>query len=69
MESGGGPRSISSDMFPMRQADLAQGTWKLESKVKLKLLDRIREAGTPLRDYVGDVFTADLRRALMMLLS
>jgi adenine-specific DNA-methyltransferase len=42
---------LAGDLFPMSQADLAPETWRVESKVKLQLLDRIRRAGTPLGEY------------------
>lgn len=46
-------RHLSADMFPMAQADLAPEAWRLESKTKLELLQRIRSAGTPLGEYVN----------------
>lgn len=45
-------RHLAQDTFPVSQSDLAPETWQLESKVKLKLLNQIRMAGTPLGQYV-----------------
>ncbi|HEY6346729.1 MAG TPA: TaqI-like C-terminal specificity domain-containing protein [Bryobacteraceae bacterium] len=47
---------LASDMFEMSQCDLAPEAWRLESKTKLKLLDRIKAAGTPLGTYVNNRF-------------
>jgi type I restriction-modification system DNA methylase subunit len=42
--------------FPLSQASLRSDGWQLESRVKLKLLERIRTTGTPLGDYVRGRF-------------
>jgi adenine-specific DNA-methyltransferase len=42
--------------FPLSQASLRSDGWQLESRVKLKLLERIRNTGTPLGDYVKGRF-------------
>ena len=42
--------------FPLSQASLRPDGWQLESRVKLKLLERIRTTGTPLGDYVKGRF-------------
>jgi Type I restriction-modification system methyltransferase subunit len=42
--------------FALPQASLKPDGWRLESSVKLKLLDRIRAAGTPLGEYVRGRF-------------
>lgn len=43
---------LEQDLFLMSQADLGKKTWRVESKPKLRLLERIKNAGTPLGDYV-----------------
>jgi type I restriction-modification system DNA methylase subunit len=45
-------RHLAGDTFQMSQADLAADAWRLESKIKLQLLDRIKLAGSPLGEYV-----------------
>ena len=42
--------------FSLPQASLKPDGWRLESSVKLKLLDRIRATGTPLGEYVKGRF-------------
>jgi adenine-specific DNA-methyltransferase len=49
-------RHLAGDMFPVSQSDLAPEAWRLESKTKLKLLDRIKAAGVPLGKYVNGRF-------------
>lgn len=44
-------RHLSGDMFPMSQSDLASDSWRLESKTKIELLERVRQAGVPLGDH------------------
>jgi hypothetical protein len=44
------------ESFTLPQASLKPDGWRLESGVKLKLLDRIRAAGLPLGKYVGGRF-------------
>jgi hypothetical protein len=43
---------LANDMFSMSQSDLAPEAWRLESKTKLQLLERIKSAGVPLGDHV-----------------
>lgn len=45
-------RHLTHDTFEMAQADLAPEAWRLESKTKLQLLERIKLAGVPLGEYV-----------------
>lgn len=47
-------RHLAGDTFPMLQADLAGETWRLESKEKLMLLERISAVGIPLGDILGE---------------
>src|SRR6266568_4177163 len=57
-------RHLAADMFPMLQSDLDARTWRLESKTKLQLLDRIRNAGAPLGDYIGGHFYYGIKTGL-----
>jgi adenine-specific DNA-methyltransferase len=42
---------VQQESFSLPQRSLPSSGWRLEGQVKLKLLDRIRNAGTPLSDY------------------
>lgn len=57
-------RHLTADTFQMGQADLASEAWRLESKTKLQLLDRIKAAGMPLGDYVNGRFYRGLLTGL-----
>ena len=47
-------RHLASDMFSMSQSDFTSETWRLESKAKLKLIERITKVGVQLGQLVGD---------------
>ena len=49
-------KHLSGDMFSMLQSDLAaaDAAWRLESKEKLDLMNRIVSAGVPLGDLIGN---------------
>ncbi|MCZ2153562.1 MAG: Eco57I restriction-modification methylase domain-containing protein, partial [Bryobacterales bacterium] len=49
-------RHLTGDTFRMAQSDLAPEAWRMESKAKLKLLERIKAAGVPLGEYVNGRF-------------
>ena len=42
--------------FEMPQSDLSSDGWRIESSTVLKLLQKLRNAGTPLGEYVGGRF-------------
>ncbi len=52
-------RHLSSDMFVMLQSDFTSATWRLESKEKLQLIERIAQGGVPLGVLVGVAYTVD----------
>jgi len=45
------PKVFAEKQFPLSQASLKPDGWRLEGSTKLRLLDRIREMGTPLGEY------------------
>ncbi len=44
------------NQFPLKQVDLKPDGWRLESSAVLRLLDKLRKAGTPLGEYVNGRF-------------
>jgi hypothetical protein len=48
--------AVQTDSFEMPQKDLAFSGWQLERADTLSLLQKLRDAGTPLGDYVGGRF-------------
>jgi len=63
-EVGEVSQHLDGDMFAMSQADLGVDAWRLESKSKLSLLDRIKGAGTPLGEYVSGRFYYGIKTGL-----
>ncbi|MDZ4819818.1 MAG: Eco57I restriction-modification methylase domain-containing protein [Planctomycetota bacterium] len=57
-------KHLAGDMFAMAQADLTPEAWRLDGKTKLKLLDRIKAAGTPLGKYVNGRFYYGIKTGL-----
>ncbi|MEA5512343.1 TaqI-like C-terminal specificity domain-containing protein [Crocosphaera sp. UHCC 0190] len=47
---------ITQNNFVMQQKDLLSDGWRLESSAVLRLLDKLRNAGTPLGEYVKGRF-------------
>jgi hypothetical protein len=47
------PLVFDEKAFPLAQRELKPTGWQLESPTGLRLLERIRAAGKPLRDFVG----------------
>ncbi len=47
------PDIFDTQANAIAQRDLKPAGWRLESPVSLRLLDRLRKAGKPLREYVG----------------
>ncbi|MEA5535091.1 Eco57I restriction-modification methylase domain-containing protein [Crocosphaera sp. XPORK-15E] len=47
---------ITKNNFVMQQKDLLSDGWRLESSAVLRLLDKLRNAGTPLGDYINGRF-------------
>ena len=50
--------------FPVTQADLTPDGWRLESPVVMRLLEKIRSAGTPLGEYVKGRFYYGIKTGL-----
>jgi len=50
------PRVYAERSFDMEQVELKPDGWRLESRTVLRLLDKIRRAGTPLGEYVKGRF-------------
>ena len=55
---------LSCDTFAMAQKDLSPEAWRLESGSKLRLIDRIKAAGTPLGEYVKGRFYYGIKTGL-----
>jgi hypothetical protein len=55
---------LLSDTFAMAQKDLAPEAWRLEGGTKLRLIDRIKAAGTPLGEYVKGRFYYGIKTGL-----
>lgn len=51
-----GTRDRPRKSFEMPQSDLSADGWRIESSTVLKLLQKLREAGTPLGEYVNGRF-------------
>ncbi|MGK7961133.1 TaqI-like C-terminal specificity domain-containing protein [Crocosphaera sp.] len=47
---------LDQDSFTLQQQDLLSEGWRLESSEVLQLLDKLRNAGTPLGEYVNGRF-------------
>ncbi|MDJ0658922.1 MAG: Eco57I restriction-modification methylase domain-containing protein [Crocosphaera sp.] len=47
---------LNQDSFTLQQQDLLSEGWRLESSEVLQLLDKLRNAGTPLGEYVNGRF-------------
>lgn len=47
------PDIFARDAFGLAQRDLKPDGWRMESPVSLRLMERLRKAGTPLREVVG----------------
>lgn len=45
---------LNQDSFTLQQQDLLSDGWRLESSEVLQLLDKLRNAGTPLGEYVSN---------------
>lgn len=58
------PEMFESQAHPLAQRDLKPDGWRLESPVRLRLLDRLRRAGTPLGDYVQGRFYYGIKTGL-----
>ncbi|MBU1909448.1 MAG: Eco57I restriction-modification methylase domain-containing protein, partial [Verrucomicrobia bacterium] len=50
------PDIFERDAFALAQRDLKPDGWRMESPVNLRLLERLRKAGTPLGEYVKGRF-------------
>lgn len=50
------PAIFTSRSFSLAQKELTTDGWRLESQVVLRLLDKLRKAGTPLGEYVNGRF-------------
>jgi hypothetical protein len=50
------PEIFEQQASALAQRDLSPSSWRLESPVKLRLLERLRKAGTPLGKYVEGRF-------------
>jgi hypothetical protein len=55
---------LSGDTFAMPQKDLSPEAWRLESGTRLRLIDRIKAAGTPLGEYVKGRFYYGIKTGL-----
>ena len=58
------PEVFREGSFALPQRSLKPDGWRLESRTKLKLLDRIRAAGTPLGDHVKGRFYYGIKTGL-----
>jgi hypothetical protein len=58
------PEIFIKQSFDMPQKELTSDGWRLESSVKLKLLERIRAAGVPLGEYVKGRFYYGIKTGL-----
>lgn len=50
------PDIFEREAFALAQSDLKTDSWRMESPVSLRLLERLRKAGTPLGEYVKGRF-------------
>jgi hypothetical protein len=50
------PLVFDEQAFPLAQRELRPDGWRLEGRVGLRVLERIRAAGTPLGKFVADYF-------------
>ncbi len=48
------PAVFDEESFPLAQRELKPSAWQLESPTGLRLLERIRALGKPLREFVGE---------------
>jgi adenine-specific DNA-methyltransferase len=48
------PLIFDEQAFPLAQRELKPDMWQLENPTKLRLLERIRAAGKPLREFAGE---------------
>ena len=58
------PDIFERDAFAFAQRDLKPNGWQMESPVSLRLLDRLRKAGTPLGEYVKGRFYYGIKTGL-----
>jgi len=54
---------VRAGTFPLAQKALTADGWRLESPVVLRLLDKLRRAGTPLGEYVNGRFYYGIKTA------
>jgi len=59
------PEIFDQQASALAQRDLKPDGWRLESPVKLRLLERLRTAGTPLGEYVQGRFYRGILTGLM----
>src|SRR5574337_457384 len=58
------PAIFASRSFAIAQKELTADGWRLESQVVLRLLDKLRKAGTPLGEYVNGRFYYGIKTGL-----
>lgn len=58
------PAIFTSRSFAIAQKELTADGWRLESQVVLRLLDKLRKAGTPLGEYVKGRFYYGIKTGL-----
>lgn len=58
------PDIFERDAFQIAQRDLKPDGWRMESPVSLRLLERLRKAGTPLCEYVQGRFYYGIKTGL-----
>jgi adenine-specific DNA-methyltransferase len=58
------PDIFERDAFALAQADLKLDGWRIENPISLRLLDRLRKAGTPLGEYVKGRFYYGIKTGL-----
>ena len=58
------PGTFEAQAQALAQRDLKPDAWRLESPVKLRLLERLQKAGTPLGEYVKGRFYYGIKTGL-----
>jgi hypothetical protein len=58
------PEILSQRGFTLSQQELKPDGWRLESPLKLRLLEKLRRAGTPLGEYVNGRFYYGIKTGL-----
>ena len=58
------PDIFERDAFALAQRDLKPDGWRMENPVSLRLLERLRKAGTPLGEYVKGRFYYGIKTGL-----